>query len=156
MAGNLDTYALPQFKRQIGVTGSVDDATYLLFLQQGVYEADRTLGIGLSVSVDGSDYTVAPDPGDDTESLWNVISWAGVWLYRQKELTDALAAMGGISSVRDEVTSFNRGPVLALLEKMVDKAKSEYDGALMKYSLLADTTAIAIEELGLRESSDDL
>ena len=148
---NLNDYALTQFKLILGDTGSSSDSTYLPYLQQAVYDVDARLQIGMSVAIDGTDYTLSPDPGDETATLWNVIARGGIWRYLAKLYRDYLDEMEGYSSVSDEVTKFARGPNIKAKEKAVENAKDAFDQELFSYTFGASGTAIVAEELGLTE-----
>ena len=150
---NLNDYALTQFKLILGDTGSSSDSTYLPYLQQAVYDVDARLQIGMSVAIDGTDYTLSPDPGDETATLWNVIARGGIWRYLAKLYRDYLDEMEGYSSVRDEVTSFSRNAIVNAKKQEVQDAKDAFDRELFSYTFSASGTAIVAEELGLAEDA---
>ena len=150
--GNLNTYGLPQMKRIMGVTGNGSDATYLSFCQQAVYEADAKIVAGMSVAIEGSSYTLSPDPGS-TSALWNVIARGAVLLYYENELHAFLKEMEGIASIRDEVTTMNRSATMRALNSSVERHAKAYKGALSGYRKTATDSVVGMEELGLRESA---
>ena len=125
---NINTYALSQFKGILGITGSEDDSEYLRFIIQAVMDVDRDVGIGMTVTVSGSEYTLDPDPGE-TSSLWNVIAWRAVVLQRTKEYRDYLDQMEGLDTIRDQVASMSRGAVVKAKKDLLDDALLEYDAA---------------------------
>jgi len=149
---NINDYALTQFKRILGDTGSTNDTTYLPYLQQAVYDVDAKLQLDMVVTVATGDYTVAPDPGI-TSPLWSIIARCGIWGYKAKLYSDYLDEMEGYSSVRDEVTSFSRNAIVKAKEQEVKDAKEAYEKELFNYAFTASSTSIVAEELGLAEGA---
>lgn len=148
--GNINDYGLPQMKRILGDTGNVSDAIYLRYLQQAVYELDATLAGGMAVAVTGSSYVLAPAPAA-TATLWNVIANGAVLLYLTKNLRDFQADMEGLSMIRDEVLTMNRGTTMREMRADRDMQAKAYKKALGDYKRLAGDGGAAIDEIALRE-----
>ncbi len=151
---NINDYALPQV-RGLGVpatetVGSLvaNDATMLLYLEQGVYEVERRLNDGLTVTEASGDYTLAPDPGA-TSDLWNVLAHAAIKILREAQYQTELGLMGGASSISDEVTRVSRIQTLKGREALAKSAKDEYVQARAAY---ASSGIVSMERLGLRET----
>lgn len=151
---NINDNGLPQMKRILGDTGSSNDSTYLLYLQQAVYDADARIQGDMSVSVSGSDYTLSPDPGD-TSTLWNVLALRAVYLYHKKLYQDFLDEMEGLDTVRDDVTAFGRGRTMDQKRLSLERELAEYKQALRAYRSTATGSTVSIEEIGWREDTDD-
>ena len=77
-----------------------------------------------------------------------------MWRYLAKLYRDYLDEMEGYSSVRDEVTSFNRNAIVTAKRLEVEDAKAAFDKELFSYTFSLSTTAIISEVLGLAEDTD--
>lgn len=149
---NINTYALPQMKLILGDVSGVNDTVYLPFLQQAVYELNRTLNAGMSVTVSGSVYTLAPAP-TATSVIWNVLANGGVLLYHKKLLRDYRDELQGLDSIRDDVTTFSRRTNLQEKRLDVEAQEKAYKKALADYKRLVGDGGSAIDEIALREDS---
>lgn len=151
MAGNIDTYALPQMEIIIeGAKGGSNSATYLPYLEQAVYELNRSLDAGMTVTITGSDYVLAPAP-TATSVIWNVLANGGVLLYHKKLLRDFRDELQGLDSVRDDVTTYSRRTNLREKRADVEAQEKVYKKALTDYKRLTGDGGSAIDEIALRE-----
>ena len=149
--GNINDYALPQVKRLLGKTDIItEDADLLTWLVQAVADTDLSLRKSMSVTQTGSSYVLSPAVGS-TDGLWNVLAKCAASLYRADEYNSFLKEMGGMSSIRDAVTSMNRGLTMEALSRFVAKAEEQYQAALFDYLLTASGSTIGIEQIGLRD-----
>lgn len=152
-AANINDYALPQV-RGLGITATetvgalvADNATMLTYLEQSVYEVERRLNGGYTVTEDSGLYTLAPDPGEESD-LWNVLAHCAIWILRKAQLQTSVLLMGGAGSISDEVTRVSRIKNLDIMEQTVKAAGAEYTKSRAAYSSLG---AVSMEQLGLRE-----
>lgn len=150
---NINDNALPQV-RGLGVpatetVGSLvaNDATMLLYLEQSVYEVERRLNGGYTVTEAGGDYTLAPDPGA-TSDLWNVLAHCAIWILRQAQRQTELGLMGGASAISDEVTRVSRVETLKGRRDAVREASAEYTKSRVAFSA---SGAVSMAQIGLRE-----
>ena len=148
--GNINDYGLTQMKGILRETSTVNDAAYLLDLQQAVYDISGKVGGAMVVTVTGSSYALTPAPAA-TSPLWNVIAHRAVYLYRQDIWLKFLREMEGLASMRDEIMTINRGETMRQLEKSVERAKQEYQGALSSYKRGASGMVSSMEEIETRE-----
>lgn len=151
---NINDYALPQV-RGLGVPATetvgalvANDATMLLYLEQSVYEVERRLNGGYTVTENAGDYTLSPDPGA-TSDLWNVLAHSAVRILRDAQYQTELGLMGGASSLSDEVTRVSRVETLKGRKEKARLANAAYVQARAAYS---SSGTVSMERLGLRET----
>ncbi len=147
-SANINDYALPQV-RGLGITVAIaDNATMLTYLEQSVYEVEKRLQEGFTVTEDSGLYTLAPDPGE-TSDLWNVLAHCAIWILRQAQLDTFIAGMGGAGIISDEVTRVSRVKPMEIMENRVNAAFAAYVRARAGYS---SSGTVSMERLGLRET----
>jgi hypothetical protein len=143
---------MPQMKRILGDTSNTNDTTYLLFIQQAVYEVDATLNGGRSVTVTGSSFALTPAP-TATSTLWNVLANNAVLLYHREQLRAFRSDMEGLDSIRDEVTTFRRGTTMREMRADVEAQQKRYNKVLADYKRLSGDGGSAIDEIAMREDT---
>ncbi len=148
--GNINDYGLPQMKRILGDTSVVNDAIYLPFLQQAVYEVDSTLADGMVVAVTGSSYALAPAPSA-TSIMWNVLANGAVLLYHEKLLRDFRNELEGLDSVRDDVTTYSRRTTMREKRADVEAQQKKYNKVLSNFKRLSGDGGSTMDEIALRE-----
>lgn len=151
---NLDQYGLGQMKGILGVVSSVDDGTYLGFLEQAVYDVDSSIGLGMTVTISGSDYTLAPAP-TATSALWNVLAWRAVYLFNRYKLSVFHGSLDGASVLRDAVMSISRGQTMAEMRLLLKDSEKRSEKVLSGYLMSGTGTAASMEEMGLREPDEE-
>lgn len=137
-------------KRILRDTANTKDTEYLQLLMQAAYDVDSKIGDGVAVVITGSSYALTPAPAA-TSVLWNVYAYRAVYLLRLNVLRDFAADMEGLASIRDEVTTMNRGPTMQLLKADVAEAKAEYNIALVGFRRKSSDSTAAMEEAAYRE-----
>jgi len=148
--GNINDYALPQIKRIFNDTGSSNDTVYLEFLRQSADEID---GDTWSVAVDGSSYTLSPDPGV-LSSFWNAMARCGVWMYRRDALNTFIDELEGMATLKDSVTAVSRATTMRVKLEMMRDARKDYLAALRVYKKSAlSGGGGAIDEIAEAEST---
>ena len=152
-SANINDNALPQV-RGLGVTATetvgtvvADNATILGYLEQSVYEVERRLNGGYTVTEDSGLYTLAPDPGA-TSDLWNVLAHCAIKILRDAQYHEELGLMGGASAISDQVTRVSRIETIKSRRESARLANAAYIMARAAYSTAG---TVSMERLGLRE-----
>ena len=146
----MNDYCLVQMKLILGETGAALDTTLLPYLEQAVYDVDRKVGIGMTVTVAEGEYTLTPAP-TATSSLWNVLAYRGTLLYLAKLLRDFRGELEGLSSISDEVTKMSRGVTMQEMRAEIEQLSKEYKVALSDYRRGTGGTRATMEEIETRE-----
>lgn len=150
--GNLNDYGLPQMKRLLGDTSIVNDAIYLPFVHQAVYEVDSSLADSMVVTVTGSSYALTPAPVA-TSVIWNVLANGAVLLYLEDKLRDFQDELEGLDSVRDDVTTYSRRDNLKEKRMGVEAQQKKYNKAVSDYKRLSGDGGSTMDEIALREDA---
>ncbi len=145
---NLDQYGLRQMKLIMHIVTSADDSTLLSFLEEAVYDVDAIVGLGMSVTISGSAYTLSPAPAT-TAALWNVLAWRGVFLFDRYKLGVFHGSLDGASVLRDAVMSISRGQTMTEMRFLLDRSEKSYNKVLAVY--LMSSSSPTMDEMGERE-----
>lgn len=149
--GNLNDNALPQMEIIIeGASGGSNSATYLPYIEQAVYELNRTLDAGFTVTIVVASYELTPAPAA-TSPLWNVIANGAVLLYHQKLLRGFLDELQGLDSVRDDVTTYSRRTTMREKRADVEEQQKKYNKTVSDYKRVAGDGGSTMDEIALRE-----